>query len=344
MCIRDRFRYAAPLMGSLILLFLATNAPPFLVIGSVGADLFNVFNAANGFRILALSLPTAIVTPLFPYIAALHVRRQYEAIRQRTWQALRFTALVVVPVVIALAVYRVNFLNIFYVAQYVREGAVPLAILALSAVPLALSQIIGTVLSAIGQQRLEFYLTSVQVAVLFVSAFLLLPTSPGHPYFLGYFGLDGLLAASIAILLSSIAALVLNAAFMHRLLAVRIGFRSTGLILLSALASFLAVSRLNSVIPVSRFYLLFGAVALGFAVYFLVLAATGELSKQDVRRLVAGVGLPPSVASFLARFCRRESTPDVAPAAPGEARGLRPLGDEEPSSSEPAPGEYPPPP
>jgi O-antigen/teichoic acid export membrane protein len=333
------FRYASPLMVSLFLLYLATTTIPFIVYADMGKEFGIVFNTENGFRILILQLPTAITVPLFPLLAGLHVRRKFEEIRQQTWRALRFTAMLVIPGVIALAVYRVNVINVFLAATYLPyskgtpivlgpvtvSGAVPLAILAVSAIPLALSQLIGTALNAIGRQRLELYLTSIQVAVLFVSSFLLMPQRfPGDPLFRGYLGLEGLTAASIAVLLSSLAALAVNAYFMERLMAVRIRARPIALITVSALASFFAVSRLNAVLPVSRYYVLAGAILFGFAVYFLVLAATGELSKEDVGLLGRSLGLPRRVVNAVARICWRPATSELAEALPGAAAGLQP--------------------
>jgi O-antigen/teichoic acid export membrane protein len=333
------FRYAAPLMVSLFLLYLATTTIPFVVYADLGRAYGNVFNTENGFRILVLQLPTAITVPLFPLLSGMHARGKFEEIRQQTWRSLRFTAMLVIPGVIALAVYRVNVINIFLAANYlffsngnpitlgpfVISGAIPLAILAFSAIPLALSQLIGTALNAIGRQRLELYLTSVQVATLFGTAFLLMPSRfPGDPLFRGYLGLDGMTAAALAVLLSSLAALAVNAYFMERLMAVRIRPRPIAFISLSALVSFIAVSRLNSVIPVSRWYVLAVALVFGFTVYFLMLAATGELSKEDVRLLSGSLGVPRRVGDILARICWRHTTLELDRAAPGAAVGLQP--------------------
>lgn len=346
------FRYAAPLMGALVLLYFATNVPQIIVNAALGFQQFNIFNASNSFRVLVLQIPAAITVPLFPFLAALHVRRKYEEIRQKLWQSLRFTAMVIVPAVIALSVYRINFLNVFYnglytttdsiaIGPFVVSGDLTLMILALSAVPLALSQVIGTALSAIGYQKLELYLTSLQVAVLFGFSFLLIPSGPNTSFFLGVFGLPGLFAASISILLSSIAAFGLNTYFMERLLAVRIRWRSIGLIFGSSVASFVAISQFNRFIPVGRWYVLLAAVAVGFAAYYLVMAFSGELSREDVHQLWGMLGLPYRLGRFLARICWREATPAVAPAPEGAARGLRPLKGEE-SISPPAEGVPPP--
>lgn len=299
---RRLFGFAWPLMGGLLLVYLWTNAPPFFV-AVLGPKEVAIFLAANGFRILLLGLPAAVSVPLFPHLTNLHVRREYELLRRRTWRALRYTAMLVVPAAVAMVVYRTPLLNTLFVGTYT-SGALPLALLAASAIPAALSQIILTALTSVGRQRLDLYLTALQAGVLLVVLVLVLP-----PYaLLGNLGLAG---AAEAVLASSLAGLALNVVFMERILAVRIQPRPIGAILLSAVVSFLVVSRLNAYINPNRFFVLLPAVLLGFAAYYLVLAATGELSRQDVRALVSYVGLPAPVGHALARLCWREETRDA---------------------------------
>ncbi|HYK92881.1 MAG TPA: polysaccharide biosynthesis C-terminal domain-containing protein [Thermoplasmata archaeon] len=298
------FRYAWPLMGSLFLLYIANNAPPFIVNGYLGVAGLPLFNAANAWRILALTVPAAVSMPLFPFLANLHRARAYDGVRAGTWKALRYTAMVVFPGGMVMIIYRVNLLNIFANGIFPGPAAIPLAILAASVIPAALSQIIGTSLNAIGYQRLELYLTALQVAVLLAASVLLL-----RPFAL--FGLPGLEAVSIAMFASAVAALVLNTYFMERLMAVRIQLRPVIGILASSAASFYVVSLVNDVVAVGRYYGLALGIALGFVAYFLVLAAIGELSREDVRYLAGALGLPDRVGRVLARFCWRAQGPPV---------------------------------
>jgi O-antigen/teichoic acid export membrane protein len=311
------FTFAWPLMGSLMLNYLVTNMIPLFVNAQLGALNLTIFLAANGFRILVLSLPAAVTTPLFPYIAGLHRQEKYEAVREGTWQALRYTSILLVPGVVALVTYRTNILHIFTNNAYASAGALPLAILAVGALPLALSQIMQASLNAIGRQRLELYLTSTQVAVLLAAIFLLLP-----PF--GFFpASDGLVTASVAILLSSIAALGLNTYFTETLIRVRIQPRSILGIIFSAAVAFGVISRLNRYLPVSYWYQLLPVFLLCFLVYFVVLALIGELAKQDVQRIGGSIGLPGWLRNGIARACWRESSPGLPPADLARAPGLR---------------------
>ncbi len=314
------FTFAWPLMGSLLLLYVASTLIQFIVVANYPLNIYNVFLAANGYRILALAIPAAVAVPLFPHLSGLHQQRDYELVRVRTWAALRYTAMVVVPVVMGLAVYRTNILNIMNGAPYASQGATALALLALSALPAALSQIIGTALNSIGQQRLELYLTALQVGVLVLGALLFM-----RPIALFHFA--GLDASGLAVLLSSIAALGLNTYFMGRLLAVRIQVRPILTLLGSAAAAFVAVSQFNDLLPVNRYYQLAAGVLLGFVVYFVVLALLGELSKADVRLLVASIGVPAALGELLARACWRAESWPVNPRSAAEGAGLRPIDD-----------------
>ena len=165
--------------------------------------------------------------------------------------------MLLVPGVVALVTYRSIFLNIFQNASYASAGSLPLAILVIGALPLALSQIMQASINAIGRQRLELYITSTQVGVLLVAVFLLMPT--WGPLYLS----NGLVAGSIAVLASSIAALGLNTYFMETLIRVHIQPRSILGIVLSAAAGFFAMSQFNHLLPHNRYFQLAGGVVLG---------------------------------------------------------------------------------
>jgi O-antigen/teichoic acid export membrane protein len=314
------FRFAWPLMGSLVLGYLVTNLIPFFVAGSpgLGAAQLNIFLVANGWRILVLSLPTAVATPLFPYLAGLHRQEEYEGIRRGTWQALRYSAMLLVPGVVALVTYRNVILNVFAGSTYASSGAIPLAILVVGAIPLALSQIMQTSINAIGRQRLELYITSAQVVVLLGGVLLLMPPWGILP------PSQGLIAASIAILASSVTALGLNTYFMETLIRVHLEPRSILGITLSAAGGFWTISLFNRYLPHNRYYLLLAGILLSFLVYFLVLLLIGELTREDIRQLGASVGLPPRVYNFIARICWRDRAPGILPVDLTRAVGLRP--------------------
>ena len=312
-------RFAWPLAGSLVLLYLSTNLTP-LVISGAYPSLLAAFGLANGFRILILSLPAAVAVPLFPHLVRLHRDQEYELVRAQTWRALRYTAMAVIPGVVALVVYRVNFINIFFTASWVSATSTPLALLAVAAIPAALSLIIGTALNSIGQQRLELYLTSIQLGVLVVGLVLFLP--PVNLFYAQ--GIQGLIGPSIAILVSAVAGFAVSGYFLYRLLAIHIQLRSVGLITVSAVVSFLVVSRLNSIVDVNRFYILLGALLLGLVAYALTLALTGELAKVDLERIAGAFGIPHRVARAFARVCWRATPIEVNVAAHGAAAGLRP--------------------
>ena len=305
------FRFAWPLMGSLMLNYLVTNMVPLIVDASLGATQLSVFLAANGWRILVLSLPAAVTTPLFPYLAGLHRQERFESLRSATWQALRYSAMLLVPGVVALVTYRYEFLNVFANHLYAKPGALPLALLVVGAIPLALSQIIQSSINAIGRRRLELYITGVQVSVLLGAVALLLTGWRIGPWTLQL----GLVNAAVAVLLSSVAALALNTYFMERLIRVHILPRSIVRISFSAAVSFASLSLLNRThfFPVRSGVELLAAVVLGFVVYFVVLAAIGELAREDVRRIGASLGLPPRVYGPIARICRVAEPLDLTP-------------------------------
>ncbi len=318
---RRMFTFAWPLMGGLVLAYIWTVAPTFLV-STFSPSAVTFFLASNGFRVLLLGLPVAISTPLFPHLTNLHVRREYEALRRRTWAALRYTAMVVVPAAIAMVVYRSPLLNTLFVHSYAVYGQYSMAILAVSAVPAAFSQIILTALTSVGRQRLDLYLQTTQVAVLLVAGFLLLP--PYGPFAGDLATLTGsptsgvVAGASFAVLLSSLAGFGVNTLFMERILAVRIQPRPIITITFSAAVSFAALSVLNDYINPNRWFILIPAILLGFLVYYVVLALTGEMSKQDARSIPRWLGLPAALGGLLAVVCWRNEPRDAGELLTGE--------------------------
>jgi O-antigen/teichoic acid export membrane protein len=319
--LRRMFAFAWPLMGGLVLNYLWTTAPTFFVAGLAASSDIAVFLAANGFRILLLGLPAAVSVPLFPHLTNLHVRKEYEQLRRRTWAALRYTSMLVIPSAIAIVVYRVPLINAVFVHNYI-GGETALAILALSAIPAALSQIILTALTSVGRQRLDLYLTSVQVIVLLAVAFAILP--PFAPF--GNYGITG---AAWAVAASSVASFLLNVYFMERLLAVRIAPAPIIWMSVSAVASFLVVAGLNDLVNPIGWWVFIPDILLGYVAYYVVLAGTGELTRQDVHSLVSFVGFPAWIARLLAHLCWREAPPDTQGVLSGHHAARSDLGLEE---------------
>lgn len=322
------FRFAWPLMASLFLNYVVTNLIPFFVAGQ-GTALLNIFLITNGFRILLLSVATAITVPFFPYIAGLHQRREYERIRQGTWQALRYAAMLLVPGIVALVTYRSNFLNVLTNATYVGPGSLVLAVLVAGSLPLAFSQIMQSSINAIGRQRLELYITSTQFGTLLLATVLFVPPYAIFPVFNSFIPASqepGLVAAAATVLLSSVAAMGLNTYFMEKLTRVHIQPWPILGITLSAAGSFTALSIVNrtKLFPVSSSYQLVAAVLIGFTVYLLILAGIGELTRTDVRSIGQSLGVPRPLYDTIARLCWREDHPGLPPVDLSRAAGLRP--------------------
>jgi O-antigen/teichoic acid export membrane protein len=291
-------RYSWPLMGSLMFQFLASNAPPFFVTGLLhSSGLFNTFSWDNGWRILLLSVPSAVVLPLFPYLASFHARGDYALVQRKTWEALRFTAMIVLPAAIAIVIYRVPIPNVLYNGIAAREGSTTLALLAVSAVPLGLSQVIGTSLNSIGYQRLELYISGTIVAGMVASTIVIFHFFPV------------LAAIGAGVLVGSCAALALNTYFMEHLLRVRIQPLPILRIAGASAAAFLIMALVNRYIDPDRSYILISALFVGFVVYAFVLAAIGELTKADILTITGAIGLPAGFGHALGRLCWRAEPP-----------------------------------
>jgi O-antigen/teichoic acid export membrane protein len=300
---RRMFQFAWPLMGSLGLSYLAANAIPFIVDAAAGAQKFNIFNAANGFRIVALSLATAVATPLFPLISGLHQRKEYREIRVQTIHILRYGMMIVVPVALAIAIYRTDLLRVFTTAGYL-PGSDALAVLAVSVIPASLTTLIFTALIAVGRQRLELYIAGIQTIVLFAVAFVLLSSRDPE------LNSNVLLTAAIAVLASSAVALVANLYFLSTIMSVGLPLRSVGGVAVAAGAGLTLGYVVDLPFAVDPLVHLLVGVAVGWLAFVLVLAGTGELTKSDVHLLAGSLRLPRSLAAWVSYLCWRSAPPE----------------------------------
>ncbi|MGI0067737.1 MAG: oligosaccharide flippase family protein, partial [Thermoplasmata archaeon] len=252
------------------------------------------------------------------------------------WTALRYSSLLLIPGVVLLAIYRVDVITITVGSAYVGPSATPLAILVIATIPSSIAGIIATGLSAIGWRRLELYLSAAQITVLFGILFALMPPYGVLP------ASRGLDAAAFAVLGAAGATLALNAYFMHRLMAVRIFPRSILSIAAAALLAFVAVSRANRFFPAylnsSAAQLVIGVVV-GSAVYFLVVALLGELTKEDIYRIGRSMALPDRLLRTVARVCWRVTSVHVVSQinvadVPGLTSGYIPEEDDDSESAD----------
>ena len=233
---------------------------------------------------------------MFPYLASFHAKGEYALVQRKTWESLRFTAMIVLPATVAIVVYRVPIANNLTNAYVAQQGATSFALLAISSIPLGLSQVIGTALNSIGYQRLELYISGTIVGAMVTSTVLV------------YLLFPVLASVAAGVLVGSIAALALNSYFMEHLLKVRI--RPIPILRITAAAgiAFLMMAELNKFVDVTK-WTLGPLLILGFAVYALVMAGIGELTSSDVQLVTGAVGLPARLGTLLGRLCWRAEPP-----------------------------------
>lgn len=305
--LKDMFSFAYPLMGSMLITFTIPIITPILILALTGnAALLLVFTSINAFYLLLLFIPNAIVVPLFPKLARLHAEGRMEDLRKKVYKAVRYSIMLLAPGIIAVAVFRVDILNIFYTSALVKAGAaLPLALLVFVSLPMTLFQITGTALDSVGLQRREFYVSGVQLAVLLVGLVVFVP-----PF--------QVMGAVYAVLVGALAGLGMNAIFLARNLPVSIPWKSMATVLIASAATFLAFSETLTrfigfqLTPSSSHYVfaaeLFGYVLIGLLIYGIVLIAIGELTKDDVIELSTSIGLSEPLAKKLSRVCWKQTS------------------------------------
>jgi O-antigen/teichoic acid export membrane protein len=305
--LKDMFTFALPLMAAMLITYAVTTITPILMkILTNSTSVVMVFSATNAFLILLLFLPTAVCTPLFPTLARMHVQGEMAALKAQTRKAMRYTIMLLAPAILAVSVFRVDLLRIFYSSALVGQGQWAMVIMAFSAIPITLFRITGTALDSVGMQKREFYVSIYQLVVLIISLVLLL-------HFLS--SLWWVVGAAAALFLSSVAGVVMNAYYLHKNLPISFELQSALVVLVSAGLTFFLFSStflgyFNIHLPVDQAGGLLVVLAAGLVVYVCVLAATGELTKQDVVDLSGTLGLPASIGKALQKLCWRASRPE----------------------------------
>ncbi len=301
-------RFAWPLMGSLALTFIVTNSMSFVVAAVTGVRELNIFNAANGFRLVLLSLATAVATPLFPLVSGLHHRHAIQEIRTHVQRVLRFSAMLIVPASVIVAVFSSDLLQVFTTPEYL-SGTDAMFVLAISVIPASYSALIFTALVAIGRQRLELYIAGAQTFTLFVTMYLLLPPIAIVPTG------SVLLSASISILVSSLVGLAANLYYLRLVMATATSPRSA---LWTVICSVLGVGIgwwMDSFLTASPLLRVIVGSFSGLAISFLLLDGVGEITREDVRLVTASLRFSAPTGARLARLCWRESHEEAPPAS-----------------------------
>jgi O-antigen/teichoic acid export membrane protein len=312
------FRFAWPLMGSLALTYVVMNSMPFVVAAAAGVRQLNIFNAANGFRLVALSFATAVATPLFPLISGLHHQKEYREIRIHVQRALRFSAMVVVPVALGLAVFSSDLLRVFTTPQYL-PGANALSVLSLSVIPASLSTLIFTALVGIGRQRLELFIAGVQTLALFLTVFLLLPPVSLLPA--GFV----LLSAAVAILVSAAVGFGMNLYFLRSIISTRLSSRSTAWTVICSVGGVGLGWWVTGYVAASPLVGMVVGLLGGVVLSWLLLVLVGEVTREDVQLLAASLRMPAGVGVRLSRLCWREAHPQLTGASDHPENGVEPM-------------------
>lgn len=303
--LKDMATFALPLMGGMFFTYAAGMIVPVIVRILAGPTVLLYYSSDNAFLILLMFIPSAVCTPLFPDLARMHVRGEDDQLKLRIRQSIRYTLMLLAPAMIAIAVFRVDLLNIMYSGAVVAMGGTALIIFAIAVLPTALFRITATALDSVGLQKRELYISFVQFVVVVAATWALTPQ-----YLV--------LGAAAAMLIAMSASLGMNAYWLHRYLPLSFPLRAIVTVLLASLATFLLLSSANFShllggiglhLAVDKWYVLLPVIMSGLFLYLLILAAVGELAKQDVLDLVRTLGLPESWGKPFTRLCWRVSWP-----------------------------------
>jgi len=178
---------ALPLFASFIVLRPALFFQTSFLALTVGYQAAGFSLIAQGLYRIALLMPNALSIPLLPAISEMYVEDTRERTRGKLSALIRVTAMVSLPVSLAIGLGSIVIIQILYGSQY--AAAAPLAfVMSAAAFVDSLGVVIESTLLGTGRMKLVFLLTGMQASVVAIGSFL----------FIGWFGLIGIGFAMLA--------------------------------------------------------------------------------------------------------------------------------------------------
>ncbi|MDD3622603.1 MAG: flippase [Methanofollis sp.] len=237
-----------------------------------------VYQIAFQFTTAAAFTTTALRTTLYPKISRWHAEGHSTWISNALSRAFTYSLILAVPVAVGGWVLGEHLLYFFYGAGFA-EGTVVLSILLLVQVINVFMYLQTMALNAINRPRESFYATGTAAVVNITLDLALIP-------------LIGIEGAAIATLVTMLVNAAIARYYLSKQIAVSLERGPTLHILLAAGTMALVVLTYRALIPLSNVFLVLAAVALGAIVYGLVLLKTDRGIHDELRDLVAQLGVP----------------------------------------------------
>jgi O-antigen/teichoic acid export membrane protein len=264
------------------------------------------FNIAYGMVSIPVVLSTSIGTAFFPIVTDLHSRGKHRLLSDSYARVIKFTSLVMVPVVMILVAVGQPFIFVLYGPSFL-PAYEPFIILSLWGLLRPIAAISNAVSNGVGKPFLNTKANLICVALSIVLCALLVPG--GRPYPLDLIPLQGLMGAACAITISFLVGMALQVYYSIEVTKTRLQLDAWGKALIaSTLAALAVVMMFRELIPsmglhgiVVDLLITIALGLLGLVIYLVVIKFMHALDKTDMETIEA---MPLPMKKTVMKFLR----------------------------------------
>jgi O-antigen/teichoic acid export membrane protein len=167
-------KYSLPIYLAGYVDYFSARVDQFLIILYLGLEKFGIYNAAMTASWIVSSFSDTVSVALFPQIAERFGRKDNGALRDASYGASRYLALICIPLSVGLAAVALPTITLFAGTRYI-EGAVPLASFSLSCAVGCFGVIASSIISSQGNTRVFLWSSFLSFVIDSVLCLMLIP-------------------------------------------------------------------------------------------------------------------------------------------------------------------------
>lgn len=296
---KSYFAFALPSMLVSTIAVISTNIDRVMIGYFWSAEDVGFYFSAQKIAFFVLAISGSVGTLLFPTISSYHAKNRFEDIRKTVNLTLRYTSMVVCPIIVFIIVFRKPVIDIALSSSFYPAAPV-LIILLIYVLIVSLTSPLAYIVTGINRPGLAAKTGFIVCAINIVLNTLFIPKNGA----LSVFGINGPTGAAVATVISGFVGLVIYVFLSKRLVGIKISKKP--LLHVSAAGIMGCLLYYVSVfVPFVRWYhLIFFALA-GLAIYLGLLYLLKEFIKEDLNFFLDTIN-PKEMAKYVKSELKRK--------------------------------------
>ena len=284
----NMLKYATPIGMGIVVSYFVQNIDNFFVIAFLSSSLLALYNTSKSFYVMLSIIPSILMSNVFPYFVR-HIKNQgNEGLAEKFLQIQRYLFLFLAPLALIVIVYRVNLLHILYSNRFITVSP-EVVVFTLTIFPMSLSYLYSTLFNSLNKQKLPFYISALQLAIVSVLAYALITRY-------------GLIGGALAVFLSYVVIVLIYITIGYKIINVYPNIKSLYLILFASIITFFSLSFINRFVAITRWYNLIGVGIIGIGIYFVLLILSREFKKEDIEILLGSFGFSSKTIKLIQKI------------------------------------------